>query len=107
MLRFSLGVGLWFGSALLGWGQQCPQHVGSGPGVESVPETLTGSLIYHNGIRQWFELKLDTKSCEQTSLQLVEEKGTELEQFRGCRVEATGPLSYSGTGYIRWTSIRT
>jgi hypothetical protein len=58
-------------------------------------------VIYHDGIRQWFELKLDKAQCGQSSIQLVsaDDKWTALEVLRGCRVKSIGPLEFSGTGY--------
>ena len=63
--------------------------------------TLEGTLVYHDGLRQWFELKLDHAQCEQTSLQLIrlEDNWTEIETLRGCRVRSKGPINYSPTGY--------
>ena len=37
----------------------------------SEPRMLEGLLIFHDGIRKWFELKLNQQHCGQTSVQLV------------------------------------
>lgn len=81
--------------------QQCPQADPTGPVVESKVRTLVGRLIFHDGIRKWFELKLDQPQCGQTSIQLVrgEHTWTMLEVLRGCRVRSNGALDFSGTGY--------
>ncbi len=62
---------------------------------------LVGRLIFHDGIRKWFELKLDEPQCGQTSVQLirVERDWTPLEVLRGCRVRSKGALDFSPTGY--------
>jgi hypothetical protein len=62
---------------------------------------LEGSLVFHDSIRKWFELKLDQPQCGQTSIELVRGDGdwTPLEVLRGCRVRSTGAIDFSGTGY--------
>jgi hypothetical protein len=81
--------------------QQCPQANSTGATIASEIQRLEGALIFHDGIRQWFELKLDQPQCEQPSIQLVREEDdwTPLEVLRGCRVRSTGPLDFSRTGY--------
>ncbi len=82
--------------------QECPQTNPKGPTVASEVRILVGRLIFHNDIRQWFELKLDQPQCGQTSVQLirVEDNWTPLEVLRGCRVRSKGALDFSGTGYF-------
>lgn len=81
--------------------QECPQTNLTGPTVASEVRMLVGRLIFHDGIRKWFELKLDQPQCGQTSIQLVrgERDWTPLEVLRGCRVRSKGALDFSGTGY--------
>lgn len=81
--------------------QECPQRSATGATVASASLTIEGSLIYHDGIRQWFELRLNQPQCGQSSIQLVALKDTwtALEVLRGCRVKSTGPIDFSGTGY--------
>jgi hypothetical protein len=81
--------------------QECPQTNRTGPTVASEVRTLMGRLIFHDGIRKWFELKLDQPQCGQPSIQLVriERDWTPLEVLRGCRVRSRGALDFSGTGY--------
>lgn len=81
--------------------QQCPKRNPTGPIIASEVRSLEGALVFHDGIRQWFELKLDEPQCEQPSIQLVrgEADWSPLEVLRGCRVRATGRLDFSGTGY--------
>ena len=64
-------------------------------------QTLTGQLVYHNGIRKWFELKLDREQSGQTSIQLVPEGDDwkQIDVLRGCRVSSKGPIYSSPTGY--------
>jgi hypothetical protein len=81
--------------------QQCPQTNPTGHTVASEVRTLEGRLIFHDGIREWFELKLDQPQCEQTSIQLIPggDDWTPLEVLRGCRVRSKGALNFSRTGY--------
>ena len=83
-------------------GQQCPQSSKDGPSAPSEVRTLEGTMIYHDSIRQWFELKFDKPDCNQASIQLLggEKLGTHLEVLRDCRVRTTGQLDISGTGYF-------
>jgi hypothetical protein len=84
------------------FGQECPVASSTGPTVESEVRTLEGRLIYHDGMRQWFELKLDKPICGQDSIQLIQmrENSTSIEVFRGCRIKSTGTIDFSGTGYF-------
>lgn len=63
--------------------------------------TLEGSLVFHDGLRKWFELKLDRAQCGQASIELVrrESDWTALQVLRGCRVRSTGGIGFSPTGY--------
>jgi hypothetical protein len=82
--------------------QQCPQAQQDDAPVPSEVRTLGGRLIYHDGIRHWFELKLDQPQCGQTSIQLVAagaDDWTPLEVLRGCRVASKGAIDFSPTGY--------
>ncbi len=80
--------------------QQCPQANAADAALPEV-RTLEGTLIFHDAIRKWFELKLDQPQCGQTSIQLVRVKRpwTVLQVLRGCRVRSQGPLAFSPTGY--------
>jgi hypothetical protein len=71
---------------------------------------LQGSLVYHDGIRKWFELRLIHPTCGQASIQLIALKNSwaSLEVLRGCRVKSTGPIDFSTTGYYSldtWQSV--
>ena len=81
--------------------QECPQPNSNGPTTPSKIRSLEGKLIYHDGIRQWFELKLDHPQCGQKSIQLImqESDWTPLEILRGCRVRSKGTIDFSPTGY--------
>ncbi|MFL6800426.1 MAG: hypothetical protein ACJ8EQ_01480 [Sphingomicrobium sp.] len=80
--------------------QQC-SRASSGAAAPSQVQTLEGRLVYRNDIRQWFELKLDKPTCGESSIQLVPANGQweRLEILRGCRVNVTGQIDYSPTGY--------
>jgi hypothetical protein len=87
-------------------GQQCPQPSQTGPSTPSQARMLEGKLIYHDGIRQWFELKLNKPQCGQASIQLIKGAGpyapspwASLEILRGCQVQSKGPIDFSPTGY--------
>lgn len=90
-------------------GKQCPQRSTTGPSTASEPRTLEGRLVYHNGIRQWFELKLDQPQCGQASIQLVrgERTWTPLQVLRGCRVRSRGSIDFSPTGYYSLDTYQT
>ena len=62
---------------------------------------MGGTLVFHDSIRKWFELKLDEPQCGQASIELIwrEPKGTPLEVHRGCRVRSRGAIAFSPTGY--------
>ena len=79
--------------------QQCPRS--SATDSASRTQTLKGRLIYHDGIRQWFELKLDKPKCGKQSVQLTapENGWKSLQSFRGCRVASLGQIDFSPTGY--------
>lgn len=81
--------------------QECPGAGQAGPNTPSRTQTLAGRLIYHDGIRHWFELKLDRAQCGESSVELTEpDPGPKsLERLRGCRVESTGQINFSPTGY--------
>ncbi len=87
--------------ALPALAQLCPQSISTGPSVASGVRMLEGQLIFHDGIRKWFELKLDEPQCEQTSIQLVQggSDSKRLEILRGCRIRSKGPIYFSPTGY--------
>ncbi|HWE46554.1 MAG TPA: hypothetical protein VG407_11045 [Caulobacteraceae bacterium] len=81
--------------------QDCPNSSPGGGDTPSQTQTLAGRLIYHDGIRQWYELKLDRRRCGQNSVQLIvpDNEWKLLEVTRGCRVKATGKLDFPFTGY--------
>jgi hypothetical protein len=83
------------------WGQACPRQSQTGPSEPSEVRTLEGQLVFHDGIRKWFELKLDPPQCGQPAIQLVggERDWKPLEVLRGCRVRSRGRIDFSGTGY--------
>ena len=82
-------------------GQVCPKSSTDGPSIPSASQTLQGHLIYHDGLRKWFELKLDESRCGQNSIQLVtlEGKWADLQVLRGCSVKSLGSLDIPFTGY--------
>lgn len=89
--------------------QSCPKE---DTAEASVPEVLRGRLIFHDGIRPYFELKLDSPKCGQASIQLIRVNGapTPVEELRGCRVESQGRLERRLTGYITldiWQDVAT
>jgi len=93
-------------AALSAHGQQCPKENPNGPSQPSEARTLEGKLIYHDGIRKWFELKLDRPECGQESIELVQGDGAFapgspviLEILRGCRIRTKGVLDIPSTGY--------
>jgi hypothetical protein len=97
---------LFFCVALSARGQQCPKENPNGPGQPSETRTLEGKLIYHDGIRKWFELKLDRPECGQQSIELFPGRSafspgnsSGLETFKGCHVRTEGLLAGPASGY--------
>ncbi len=89
--------------------QSCPKENPNGPSIESDPQTITGKVVYHDEIRQWFGLQLDSPVCGvDKEIQLLQGGGAfevdegnayAIEVFRGCRVTVRGALGIPGTGY--------
>src|ERR1035437_1511589 len=84
--------------------QSCPQENPHGPSIVSAPQTLSGELVYHNGLRQWLGLQLVTPVCGQKEIQLIPAELDQAHQqaldvLRGCRVTTYGSLDLSSTGY--------
>lgn len=88
--------------------QECPKENTNGPSFDSASRSLTGQVVYHDEIRQWFELVLDSPVCGQNSIQLLQGGGAfevdegnarAIEVFRGCHVSVEGPMGIPGTGY--------
>jgi hypothetical protein len=75
---------------------QCPSV-----GTETEVRTLQGSLTFHNGIEEWFELKLDQPQCGEASIELFKQDSNSLAIFRGCRIKSQGALIVSARGNIR------
>lgn len=82
-------------------GQDCPTSSSDGPSIPSAPQTLQGRLIYHDGLRKWFELKFDKPACGQQSVQLAadDKMWVSLEVLRNCAVRSSGQIDFSPTGY--------
>ena len=82
-------------------GKQCPRADETGLNSISEVRTLEGTLVYHDAIRKWFELKLDTPQCGQASIELVSDDLSlrPLQVLRGCRVRSSGTIGLSPTGY--------
>lgn len=82
--------------------QLCPR-ASLGSDIQSAVQSHEGRLIYHDGIRHWFELKPDKPICGKPSIELSpapdSSNWTRLAIFRGCRVRSRGPIDFSPTGY--------
>ena len=68
---------------------------------ETEIRTLKGSLVFHDGIEEWFELKLDQPQCGEASIELFEQGSNSLATLRGCRIKSQGALIISARGNIR------
>jgi hypothetical protein len=81
--------------------QECPSSSPAGADTPSRIQALSGRLIYHDGIREWFELKLDKGRCSKSSIQLIvpDSSWKSLHILRGCRIQANGKIEFSPTGY--------
>ena len=62
---------------------------------------MEGRLIFHDGIQEWFELKLDQPQCGEPSIELFEQDSNPLAILRGCRIKSQGALIFSARGNIR------
>jgi hypothetical protein len=69
--------------------------------MESEVRTLEGQLVFHDGVRQWFELRLDPPQCGQAGIEIVPAKEdlAPIEVLRSCRVRSRGAIGFSPTGY--------
>ena len=92
---------LWCCLAEWSLAQSCPQTSPSGQDLPAKSQELSGKLVFHDGIRQWFELKLDRAQCGQQSIQLVRGQGSwvPLQVLRGCHVVSRGVMDQAETGY--------
>lgn len=100
MVRFLFACALagWAGASALG--QDNPQSKGTAhDDCFSESQALEGKLVFHDGIRQWIELRLDQPRCGQTSIELFPWNSTPLQELRGCRVRTTGLLGGAASGY--------
>jgi hypothetical protein len=97
-----LACGFVVATAVSASGQACPKRSETGLSSKSEVRSLEGQLVFHDGIRNWFELKLDQPQCGQASIQLVPgaRARTPVEVLRGCRVRSLGALDSSSTGYF-------
>ena len=81
--------------------QACPRENPNGPNIESGPVTISGTVVYHNEIRQWLELHPTSPVCGNDSIQLLD--GTNgpgrSDPLRGCKIVAEGTLGIPMTGY--------
>ncbi len=99
--KYVIPLVLAYGAASLCHAQDCPVQPANGNSVPSAVRTLEGKLVYHDGIRKWYELKLDQAQCGQGSIQLIRirDDWTALEVLRSCRVRSTGAIDLSLTTY--------
>jgi hypothetical protein len=84
--------------------QSCPEGNPNGPNIDSASQILSGKIIFHNDLRQWFELRLDAPVCGETTVQLLpdqehESLGRTIQTLRGCRASVHGALGLPETGY--------
>jgi hypothetical protein len=84
--------------------QACPKQGPSGPLIDSAPQTLSGRIVFHDDLRQWFELKVDVPVCGEIAVQVIADQqyeplGRAIQTMRGCKVTTHGRLGLPGTGY--------
>lgn len=109
MRSLILGSTLLISAAASASAQACPKADDAGRGAQSAVRTMQGKLIFHDGIRQWFELKLDQPQCALASIQLVSggRDWTPIQTLRDCRVKSEGVLDFSPTGYYSLDMFQT
>ena len=93
-------------ASVVALGQHCPEESSNDPSQPQESTSLVGRLIYHDGLRKWFELKLDRQACGQPSIELFPERSANhsshslaLETFKDCRVRTEGVLGFAVSGY--------
>ena len=88
--------------------QSCPLENPHGPSIPSSTRTLTGTIVYHDDLRQWLGIRLDSPVCGQSEIELYasgkmdtqrESNQRRLETLRGCKAKVTGTLDLAPTGY--------
>lgn len=84
--------------------QDCPHRDAAGPDISSASRTLQGKVVFHNDMRQWLSLQLDSPVCGERVVELVASDSGKphhvaLEVFRGCSVKVVGSLGLPSTGY--------
>lgn len=83
----------------------CPDVDDNGYPHASDAQKLEGKLVFHNGLRAWYELRLDKPKCGISSLQLVQHPSDDqniekkIKKYEGCRVFSKGVIDFSPTGY--------
>jgi len=99
------------GSFLLGhssWAQDCPTENFNGSSSKSASRSLTGLLVYHDGLEPWIGLKLDQPVCETQEILLRDfghavavdnSERRRLSVYRDCRITVYGPLDDASNGY--------
>jgi hypothetical protein len=99
-MRATIGMLLLSCCALGLAGQQASQSAVKEPDISPRVQTLSGQLVYHDGIRKWFELKLDRAQSGQGSIQLISagQNWKQIEVLRDCRVRSRGLVFLSPTG---------
>ena len=80
--------------------QNCPKET-DGPKSPSTFAKLHGQLIFHDNLRQWFELKLDKPHCGQASIEMIriDKSWSPIQTARGCSVTTSGEVALAFTGY--------
>jgi hypothetical protein len=99
MLRVVLAFALAGCATSFASGKQSPESSDAAPGCWSEARMLEGRLIFHGGIRQWFELKLDQPQCGEPSIELFPVNSPQIQAVRGCRVQSSGPFGFAVSGY--------
>ena len=71
---------------------QCPSV-----SIKTEVRTLQGRLIFHDGIQEWFELKLDQPQCGEASIELFEQDWNSLAILRGWRLSHSNGCAFTRT----------
>jgi hypothetical protein len=100
MVRLLLACALvgWAAASALGQDNPRPKETARDD-CFSESQTLAGELVFHDGIRQWIELRLNQPRCGQSSIELFPWNSSRLQELRGCRVRTTGLLGGAASGY--------
>lgn len=101
-MRALVVLSIVFFAASATYSQSCPKSDARAPGEAQGASALHGTLTYHDELRQWLGIKLDSPACGETEIQLVFSNAAAWRRARSlqqCKMTVRGKLYESPTGY--------